>query len=100
MTQERMNALGSALCMLDQEQIKSLLEKTPAEAQAYFAANGYDFTVEEVETFGKEMLKLAQAANGAELSADELEAVAGGKGEFVAGIVLGMVIGIACFGGW
>ena len=63
--------------MKDQAFVEQLFAaETHEAAQALFAARGVEFTLEEVKQIGAG-LKAAAEANG-ELSADDLEAVAGG----------------------
>ena len=101
-TTERVEAISAALCNgRDNAQITQLLGLTPAEACAKLNAEGCDVTVEELQAYGQYILEKAKtySAND-ELNEDDLDAVAGGKGEFRAGIVIGIIIGIAYFGGW
>jgi len=97
MTQERKEQFV-AVAFKDEETAKKLLAMEPAAVAEYLKGEGYDFTTEEVIEVGEDIKALQ---NQGELSADELDGVAGGKGSdyLKAGIVLGMVIGIS-LGGW
>lgn len=95
MTQERKEQFA-AVAFKDEETAKKLLVMEPADVVAYLKGEGYDFTVEEVIEIGEDIKSLQ--AKG-ELSADELDGVAGGKGEFIAGVLVGMLIGVS-MGGW
>lgn len=93
----RANSLTDAL-MAEPEKLKELYQKAPIEVVEYLKGKGYDFTEEEVKEYGLELEAAVKNSNG-ELSENDLDGVAGGKGEFRTGVVIGMLIGIAC-GGW
>ena len=97
MTQERKEQFVAA-AFKDEETAKKLLVMEPAAVAEYLKGEGHDFTVEEVIEVGED-IKALQAKG--ELSADELDDVAGGgAGQYLkAGIVVGMLIGIS-LGGW
>lgn len=97
LTIERADILSNLLAD-NLERAKELLQLDPAEAVAVINAQGYDFSVEELNEYGK-ALKIT-ASNG-ELSEEDLEDVAGGGAilticgaaaiAFVAGVVVGGV---------
>lgn len=99
MTQERKNQFIE-VAFKNEETAAKLMALEPAEVVAALKAEGYDFTLEEVAAIGEEIKAVKAQAAQNELSEGDLEAVAGGKGEFVAGVVVGMWIGVAFLGGW
>lgn len=101
-TTERVEVISAALCNgRDNDQIARILGLTPAEACAKLNSEGCSVTVEELQAYGEYIQEKAKTYSGHDkLNEDDLDTVAGGKGEFRAGIVIGMLIGIAYFGGW
>ena len=91
LTEARAKLLADYL-MSDQEKAKRLFDMEPEDALKEINADGYDFTVEELIDFGKAM---SLAANKEELSAEDLENVAGGIG-IVATYCIACGIAIAC----
>lgn len=92
LTEERAKLLASYLEQ-DKERAKRLFDTAPEEAVKEINAAGYDFSVEELIDFGDAM-SLAVSKNG-ELSADDLENVAGGLG-VVATFAIAYGIAIGC----
>ena len=91
MTKERAEILTQYLTS-DPYRAKDLLALEPDEALAKINAEGYDFTIDELNEYC-EAFKAAVAQG--ELSEDELDSVAGGLV-----LTTGMVIGLAaCFVG-
>lgn len=56
--------------------VKMMSQETPEDVQALFRENGVDFTLEEVNEFGRELERLASM--GEELNEEMLDAVSGG----------------------
>ncbi|MCL1918662.1 MAG: hypothetical protein FWG14_10165 [Peptococcaceae bacterium] len=81
LTQERAEKLSEIL-NADPEQAKALLALEPAEALSQINALGNDFTLEEVNEFGK-----ALKAQG-ELDDDALDDVSGGIAPLIAGAIV------------
>ena len=99
MTQERKNQLVS-IVLKDRETAEKYLAMTPEDVVSELKTQGYDFTPDEVKELGTEVATLLEQANGNELTPEQLEQIAGGKGEFMAGVVVGMLIGVTFLGGW
>ena len=79
MTQERADKLVKILDDAKENAVE-LFALSPQEAVAKINALGHDFTVEELEAFGRELA--AMAADGdEELSEDQLEKIAGGRSQ-------------------
>jgi hypothetical protein len=104
MQQEKVELLTQYLTS-DPERAKELLELDPKEAVKRINADGYDFTVDELNEYNK-ALKAVVAQEG-ELNEGELESVAGGivlTGTMVAGLLLcfagGTAIGVAAGAKW
>lgn len=79
----------------NKERAQTLLALSPEEAVEKFNAEGYDFTVEEISEFGRQ-LKIAVASQDGELDEDALNGVSGGlavEGVAIACITLGYTIG-------
>ncbi len=66
--------------MADKAFVEGLAQQVqPEDAQAYFAANGVDFTLEEIKALGKAISLRAKQQRGEELTEDELAEVSGGS---------------------
>lgn len=76
MTIERTQALADYL-MTDKEKTQRIVELSPEEAVKAINADGYDYTVEEIEEFGLG-LRAAYEEQKDEFSDSELESVSGG----------------------
>lgn len=103
LTEERAKALVDYLSA-DEERMNKVAELTPAEAMKVINADGFDYTVEEIEEFGKE-IQLAVAKSGeGELDADSLDDVSGGVaiavGTAVALFGVGYKMGTDCAKKW
>ena len=98
--------------MADKAFVEGLAQQVqPEDAQAYFAANGVDFTLEEIKALGKAISLRAKQQRGEELTEDELAEVSGGAGVFatlatffcgligVAGLGVGVAYGLAALMG-
>lgn len=83
----------SAYLTADVERAKALITMSPAEAVAKINADGYDFTVEEIEEFGKCLKSAASRSKDGELFEEELGDVAGGIGP-VTGALIALGAGI------
>lgn len=92
LTNDRMERLASFLSS-NLDRAKSLLELSPEEAVTTINAEGFDFTVEEIEEFGKFLQTAATNSENGELSEEELGDVAGGIG-VVAGALIALGAGI------
>lgn len=90
---EERAALLSNFLVADKERALSLLNLEPEVAVKEINSNGYDFTVEEVEEFGKQLVSLANSNE--ELSEEALENVSGGVLVVTAGV---LAAGVALFG--
>lgn len=84
----------------DEETAKDLMAKTPEEVSAYMTEQGYTYSADEIRAYGAELKEKLDALKAGELDEAALDDVAGGKGEFTAGVALGMLIGVAFLGGW
>ena len=84
----------------DEEAARELMAKTPEEVSKYMAEQGYSYSVDEIKTYGEELMAKIESYKLGELNEAELDDVAGGKGEFKAGVAVGMLIGVAFLGGW
>lgn len=88
----------------DVEFAKSIITMSPEEAQSALAARGYDFTMDEIMSAGKEISDLMRRiASMGELGEDALDDVTGGAigWNFKTGFVVGAVVAagvIVC--GW
>ncbi len=94
MTNERLEEISEAL-MKDQDKAKELLMKTPEESLAWFNAQGYDFTMDEIKEFAERLNVLVQAKNSGELDEASLEDVAGGRCYSWSPPVAAILIGVA-----
>ena len=103
MNAERVELL-SAFLVEDKERAYRLLEMEAEEATAEINANGYDFTVEEIQEYGKKLVSVMNREG--ELTEESLENVAGGFAIeaailaagvtlFVAGLSASVAIGVA-----
>ena len=93
-----MNAKATEL-LKNGEFLKKVLPMEPAEALKAFEAEGAEITVDELNAIAAEINKGLQNGGEGELSADELEGVAGGakKSDLVwFAIGVGIGIGITC----
>lgn len=86
---ERSELLSNFL-IEDKERAYRLLNLDPEVALEEINGNGFDFTIDEVEEFGKQLISLAN--KGEELSEESLDAVSGGfvvtAGVLAAGVAL------------
>ena len=98
LTKERATIISNYLAA-DIEKAGALLDMEPQDALNQVNADGFDFTIEEFNDYAK-ALKLAKA-NG-ELSAEDLEGVAGGFGILAATLCVagGIALGVACNVKW
>ena len=95
LTKERADAL-SAVLTEDMERTKAWLVLEPKDAVVKINELGHDFTIEELEEYGK---ALKQAAAQDELSEDQLEDVAGGSALVIAGaMAIAFVAGVGVGG--
>jgi len=79
LTQARADILGAFL-EKNPDTAKELVNMEPEKAIEVINAAGHDFTVDELEEFGKAMMATAaKAGENGELSANDLESVAGGE---------------------
>lgn len=92
LTAERSELLSNFLIQ-DKERAYRLLEQDAEVAVAEINNNGYDFTVEEVQEFGAQLVKLMN--QGDELSEESLASVSGGVLVVTAGV---LAAGVALFG--
>lgn len=76
LTQDRAEMLAEYM-EADLQRAKALFEMDVEDALVKINADGYDFTVEELQEFALELEKASQNSEG-ELGEDELETVAGG----------------------
>lgn len=84
----------TAYLTADLDRAKTLLTMSPENAVTKINAEGYDFTTEELISFGEEFRKaVAKNAEG-EVSEEDLEDVAGGIG-IIAGSLIALGAGIA-----
>jgi len=94
-----MNAKATEL-LKNGEFLKKVLPMEPAEALKAFEAEGAEITIDELNAIAAEINKGLQNGGEGELSADELEGVAGGavkKSDMVLfAIGIGIGIGITC----
>ena len=90
MTNERIDSISRAL-MADESKIAALFALEPAEAAEKLAAEGYDFTAEELVEYAEilESVKKKAGATEGELDESALEDVAGG------GVGMALLMGIA-----
>ena len=91
LTNERAELLSSYL-IADKERAYKLFEMDAEVAVAEINGDGFDFTVEEVQEFGKQLTALLN--QGDELSEESLDAVSGGL-VVTAGV---LAAGVALFG--
>ena len=85
----------------DAETARDLMSKTPEEVHAYMNGKGIDVTLEEIlEIVSELQAEIEKLGDLQELDEETLTAVSGGKGYFTAGVVTGMLIGVAFLGGW
>lgn len=91
LTAERSELLSNFLIQ-DKERAYGLLEQEAEVAVAKINSYGYDFSVEEVQEFGKQMLQSMNQSG--ELSEESLESVSGGL-VVTAGV---LAAGVALFG--
>ena len=94
LTTEKSDLL-SKLLLENPEEAKKLLQMPPAEAVEAINSKGYDFTVEELISYGE---AVKNAASQDELSIEELEDVAGGGfltvcGAAAVALVAGAIVG-------
>lgn len=97
LTNERAELLSNYLSA-DKDRAEELLKLSPEDALAKINGDGYDFTAEEMNEFGKELADMvAKVRSGEELDTDALDQVAGGGpvGVIAAGAVVGFAIGCA-----
>lgn len=102
LTNERANLIGKYLAA-DKARALALLELSPEAATAKINSDGYDFTIEEISEFGKQLKKVAAVSQKGELSEDALNGVSGGlvvEGVAIACISLGFSIGSAIAKNW
>ena len=88
--------------MADKAFVEGLAQQVqPEDAQAYFAANGVDFTLEEIKAMGKAISLRAKQQHGEELTEDELAEVSGGswQGWTLGGIGIVSILTIAAICG-
>ncbi len=80
----------------DKDFLAKVLPMTPEDALKAFNEKGSDITLDELNEIGDAIKKVQ--ANGGELSAEDLDKVAGGSkfGEFVTGFVIGAGAYYAC----
>ena len=78
---------------------KDLMSKTPEEVSKYMADQGYDYSVDEIKEYGVELQEKLDQFKSGELDPSALDDVVGGKGEFWAGVGVGLLIGLS-LGGW
>ena len=76
MNENRFNEIAAAIGT-DEEKIREIAAMSLEEAQAYFTANGYSFTNEELTAFAETVTALVKNQKG-EMNEGELENVAGG----------------------
>lgn len=96
LTNERAEQIAKYLTA-DKERAQVLLALSPEEALGRINADGYDFTIEEITEFGKQ-LKVAATMQEGELDETALNGVSGGivvEGVAIACISLGYAIGSA-----
>lgn len=91
LTAERANLLSNFL-VEDKERAYRLLDLEPEAALKEINSNGFDFTIDEVEEFGKQLASLVN--EGDELSEEALASVSGGL-VVTAGV---LAAGVALFG--
>lgn len=89
----------SKVIMDNQSEAKELFSKTPEEALKFMSEKGYDFTIEEIKEYGEMIAKMAKEQPNGELSVDDLDNVAGGKGGNVAAVV-GIALFVGVYFGW
>ena len=92
LTAERSELLSNFLIQ-DKERAYGLLEQEAEVAVAKINSYGYDFSVEEVQEFGKQLLQSMNQSG--ELSEESLESVSGGVLVLPAGV---LAAGVALFG--
>lgn len=99
LTDERAEMIANYLTE-DDGRATQLFELFPAEVQKKINADGYDFTLEEIQEFGSKLQIVAASRNG-ELSESSLTDVTGGaNSSFWLGVATGSGIGAAvCFTG-
>lgn len=104
LTNERVELLGKFLTD-DKERAIKLVAMAPEEAVAQINAAGYDFTVAEIEEFGKNLKKFA--GQQGELNEEDLNDVSGGivisataAGVYLNCVVLGIGLGAAAANNW
>lgn len=98
MNENRFNEIAAAIGT-DEDRAREIAAMSLEEAHAYFEANGYSFTEEELSAFAE---VVRAAAKGGELKEDELENVAGGFGltaALTAGVIALLGANIAIFWG-
>ena len=78
MDEMRAEQLGKYLAS-DTEKAKKLLTLSPEEAMEAINAEGYDFTLEEINEYGAKIRRVS-ALSSDEISEENLEEVAGGVG--------------------
>ncbi len=96
MTDERKKEFA-AVAFNNKETANKYAAMSPEEVAADLKGKGYDFTVEEVKEIGNEIIEMKKKMEAGELSADELDNVAGGGYAFWAGVALGACC-VAAFG--
>ncbi|MBQ9252450.1 MAG: hypothetical protein IJ188_07435 [Clostridia bacterium] len=94
--QSRAEVIGKFLTD-DPERANEILSLTPEEATEKINSFGFDFTVAELEEFGKNLKAAAQ--NGGEIGEEELENVAGGIAVAAATFYFTVFAGCAVLGG-
>lgn len=99
MTDERLTLFAS-VAFKDEETAKKFLAMTPSEVVSTLKADGIDFSETEVVEIGEKLKAQAEAMKKTELDETALDDVSGGKGEFWAGVALGLCIGCGFLGGW
>lgn len=78
-----------------------LLDLSAEEAMARINADGNDFTLEEIREFGKQLQLIADANNReGELSAEELDDIAGGAFITLTAAGMATVFATCCAAGW
>lgn len=92
MSDNRMEMLAAFLSA-DADRAKYLLTMNPEDAATVINAAGYDFTTEELVSFGEELRKAVAMKSEGEVSEEALEDVAGGIG-IVTGSLIALGAGI------
>ncbi len=98
MTSERLEEMANIL-IKDQNVARELLTKSPEEALAWFKAQGFDCTMDDVMAFAEKINVLIAAKENGELGEADLENVAGGGSGWI--FAAGVIVGVAmCCAPW